>query len=113
LKRTHAFPLMLILTLMTGAAQAEDLPLFKLEMKDGVVSPQRLEVPAGRPFKLGIKNVGKTASEFECKPLKREKVLPPGATIVMEIMSLSSGEYTWVDEFRENLPTGRGLIVAN
>lgn len=112
MRRMRVFPLMVVLALMTGAVQAEDLPLFKLEMKDGVVSPQRLEVPAGKPFKLEVKNVGKTAAEFECKPLKKEKVLVPGASLVMEVSSLSRGEYKFVDEFREHLPTGKGVIIA-
>lgn len=109
---TRAFPLMVMLALTTAAVKAEDLPLFKLEMKDGVVSPQRLEVPADKPFKLEIKNSGKTVAEFECKPLKKEKVLVAGASMLIAVSSLARGEYKFVDEYRENLPTGKGVIVA-
>ena len=106
------FPLIAVIAVSTGVMQAADTPLFKLELKDGVVSPQRIEVPVGKPIKLEVRNTGKTAAEFECKPLKKEKVLAPGATMVVEVSSLSAGEYVFVDEYRENLPTGRGLIVA-
>jgi len=110
--RMRALPLTVVLALTAGTVRGEELLLFKVEMKDGVVSPQRFEVPAGRPFKLEVRNTGRTAAEFECKPLKKEKVLPPGTTMVMELKGLPAGEYTFVDEYRESLPTGRGVIVA-
>lgn len=94
------------------ALRAEDTQLIKLEIKDGVVLPQRLEVPAGKPFKLEIRNTGKIAAEFECKPLKKEKVLVAGATAVLAFTAAAAGEYKFVEEFHENLPTGQGLIVA-
>lgn len=112
MKRTLAFPLTMALVLAANALGAEDLPLFKLELKDGVIAPQRLDVPAGKRFKLEIRNTGKTAAEFESKPLKKEKVVAPGATALMEIKPLAKGEYAFVDEFHENLPTGRGVLVA-
>ena len=82
--RMRPIPMLMALAMTAGTIHAEDMPLFKLEMKDGVVSPQRLEVPAGKAFKLEVKNVGKTAAEFECKPLKKEKVLAPGTVLVVE-----------------------------
>jgi Cupredoxin-like domain len=112
LKHTRQIPLMMILTLMPGVMRAEDPPLLKLEMKDGAVAPQRLEVLAGKPFRLEIKNSGKTAAEFECKQLKKEQVLVPGATLVVEVRALAKGEYKFVDEFREHLPTSQGVVVA-
>jgi hypothetical protein len=107
--RMRAIPLMMVLALTAGA---EEVPLFKVEMKDGVVAPQRLEVPAGKPFRLEVKNTGKTAAEFECKSLKKEKVLAPGVVMVVDVKGLTAGEYSFVDEYRENLPTGRGVIFA-
>ncbi len=90
---------------------AQEIPTFKLEMKDGVISPARLEIPAGKAFQLEIRNSGKTAAEFECKPLKKEKVVVPGATATLSFKATAPGQYVFVDEFHENLPTGRGLIV--
>jgi hypothetical protein len=102
----------LSLLVLGGNLSAAEPLLLKLEMKDGVLSPQRLEVPAGAPFRLEVKNVGKTPAEFECKPLKKEKTLPAGTTMVMDIKALSAGEYRFVDEFREKLPAAQGVIVA-
>jgi heme/copper-type cytochrome/quinol oxidase subunit 2 len=104
--------LTLCLLAFSVLARAEDAPLFRLELRDGAVVPQRLEVPAGKPFRLEIRNTGKIAGEFECKPLKKEKVVVPGATAVLVFTPVQPGEYKFVEEFHENLPTGQGLIVA-
>jgi heme/copper-type cytochrome/quinol oxidase subunit 2 len=98
--------------LITGAVQAKDAPLLRLEIKDGLVSPQRLEVPAGKAFRLEIRNTGKVAAEFECKPLNKEKVVVAGATTVISFNAATAGDYTFVDEFHENLATGQGVIVV-
>lgn len=41
-----------VVFLLAGAAQAADLPTFKLEMADGKLNPARIEVPAGQRFKI-------------------------------------------------------------
>ena len=87
-------------------------PLVRLEMKDGVLTPQRLEVAAGQAFQLEIRNAGRAPAEFESKALKQEKVLPPGGTVTLAIRALPAGHYAFVDEFQEQLPTARGEIVA-
>ncbi|WP_018152283.1 cupredoxin domain-containing protein [Leeia oryzae] len=97
---------------LSFSAQAEDVQVYKLEIKDGVISPQKLEVVSGKKFKIEVKNTGKVAAEFESKPLKKEKVIAAGATAVISINALKAGEYKFVDEFHENLPTGQGVIVA-
>lgn len=112
MKRSAAVLALAAGILATGMAWAEDLPMFRIELKDGVVSPQRLQIPVGKPFRLEVRNTGRTAAEFESKPLKKEKVVVAGATTLLEIKAVAAGEYPFVDEFHENLPTGRGLIVA-
>lgn len=94
------------------ALSAAELPVVRLEMKDGVLSPQRVQVPAGQPFKLEVRNAGKTPAEFESKPLKQEKVVPVGATVTFTFKALAAGEYRFVDEFHEQLATARGVIEA-
>jgi len=108
----RALVLPLLLLVLPGPSFGAEAPIVRLEMKDGVLSPQRLDVPAGVPFRLEVKNAGRTAAEFECKALKKEKVMPAGTTTVMEIKGLPAGEYTFVDEFREKLPSAQGVIVA-
>ncbi|AIY42015.1 putative exported protein [Collimonas arenae] len=88
---------------------AADLPTFKLEMKDGVLNPARIEVPAGKKIKIEIHNLGKSAVEFESVQLRKEKVLAPGAESFVVIAPLSPGEYKFFDDFHA---TAQGVIVA-
>lgn len=85
-------------------ARAEDLPTFKIEMKDGVITPLRLEVPADKPFKIEIHNTGKTPAEFESLELRKEKVVAPGAVSFVVIKRVSPGEYKFFDDFHPNAP---------
>ncbi|MBX6323720.1 MAG: cupredoxin domain-containing protein [Rhodospirillaceae bacterium] len=91
-------------------AQAEDLPTFRIELKDGVVTPQRLEVPANTRFKLEIANTGTKPAEFESVQLRKEKVLAPGASSFMVIRDLDPGEYDFFDDFNPTAP--RAVLVA-
>ncbi|KAF3999015.1 cupredoxin domain-containing protein [Glaciimonas immobilis] len=86
-----------------------DLPTFKLEMKDGVLNPVRLEVPSGVKIKIEIKNTGTSAVEFESVQLRKEKVLAPGAQSFIVIAPLSPGEYKFFDDFHLS---AKGIIVA-
>ena len=93
-----------------GASFAADLPTFKLEMRDGVLNPARIEVPAGKKIKIEVHNTGKSAAEFESVQLRKEKVLAPGADSFVVIAPLAPGEYKFFDDF--HLQTAQGVIVA-
>lgn len=58
-------------------AQAADMPTLRLELKDGVLNPARIQAPAGVKFRLEIVNTGKTPVEFESTQLRKEKCWPP------------------------------------
>jgi hypothetical protein len=99
-----------LLAVAAAPSQAEDMPTFKIEMKDGVISPLRIEVPANKPFKLEIHNIGKTPTEFESIELNREKVLAPQSQSFIVFRKLSPGEYTFFDDFHPEAP--KALLVA-
>ena len=92
-----------------GAAWAQTMPSFTLDMRDGVLDPTRIEVPAGTPFKLEITNSGKTPAEFETHDLKREKVLAPGVSSSIVFRRVDPGEYVFFDDFH---PQARGILVV-
>ncbi len=94
----------------TLPVQAQDATI-KLEMKDGVLTPNPLEVPAKKAFKLEIKNTGKTAAEFESKDLRKEKVVGPGKTVTIDFRPLEPGEYAYFDEYHEAM-TKNAKIIA-
>jgi hypothetical protein len=85
-------------------AQAAEEPVFEIEMKDGVIAPSRLEVPAKTRFKIVVKNTGKIPAEFESRELRKELVVPAGGTATMIIRTLDAGEYKFFDDFQVDAP---------
>lgn len=95
---------------LASVARAEDDLTFRIEFKDGVVTPRRLEVPANRRFSLELHNLGETPAEFESRELRKEKVLAPGTSSVLVIRTLEPGEYDFFDDFHLDAPPA--VLVA-
>ncbi len=89
---------------------AGELPTFDVVARDGRLSPERLEVPAGQRIKLVIRNQGKSPIEFENLGMRVEKVLAPGATSFVVLPRLKPGEYEFIDEF--HMDTGKMKVIA-
>lgn len=105
------FPALLLALLHAAPpAVAEDLPTYKVLMKDGRIQPDTLEVPANTRFRLEVTNQGPGAAEFESLELKKELVLAPGVTRSMVFFPLKPGSYKVFDDFHPE--TGQGRIVA-
>lgn len=103
--------LSLLLGLAIAApALADELPLFKLSARDGVIAPTVIEAPAGKRFVIEVANDGKAAMEFESHDLKVEKVIPPGHKATFTIRALKPGEYRFYDDFHEE--TSQGKVVV-
>ncbi|MHB8534436.1 MAG: cupredoxin domain-containing protein [Sulfuricaulis sp.] len=103
----------LSLSLSLGAAvslHAAEPPDFHLTVKNGRFTPEKLEVPAGRKFKLIVKNEGPGPEEFESSDLNREKLITAGNSVVIFIGPLVPGTYGFYGEFHPQ--TARGQIVA-
>ncbi|KQP17469.1 cupredoxin domain-containing protein [Methylobacterium sp. Leaf100] len=90
-------------------ARAEDLPVIKVEMRDGAIIPEIIEVPANTRFKLEITNTGKSPVEFESTELKREKALAAGATSSIVFRTIDPGRYDVFDDFH---PDSKATLVA-
>jgi hypothetical protein len=104
---SRSLRLALILSCLAAPAFAEeDMPVFKLDMKDGVMTPLKIEAAAGKPFKIEITNSGKSPVEFESVELRKEKVLAPGQTGSVVFRKLSPGSYVFIDEFHPGAPKG-------
>ncbi len=105
---------LLIATLICAAlanagARAED-PTFRIEFKDGVVTPNRFEAPAKTRIVLELVNTGETPAEFESKELRKEKVLAPGTSSTLVLRALDPGEYDFIDDFHPEAPAS--VLVA-
>ncbi len=110
---TRARPLaaLLVAAAIAWAAPgaAEDMPVFRIVMKDGTITPARLAVPGNRPFKLEITNAGRTPAEFESLALHKERVLVAGASSSLVFRRVEPGEYEFFDDFH---PEARAVLVA-
>lgn len=107
--------LMLVAALWFGLgwamdSHAQELPTFEVIAKDGRLSPERLEVPAGQRVKLVVRNQGKSPIEFENLDMRVEKVLGPGASSFVVLPKMKPGEYEFIDEF--HMDTGKMKVVA-
>lgn len=104
------FALVFGLSLASTAAVADDLPTYKVLMKDGRIFPETLEVPANTRFRLEVRNEGPGAAEFESIELKKELVLAPGVTRNLVFFPMKPGSYKFFDDFHP--ATGQARIVA-
>ncbi|HLN08143.1 MAG TPA: cupredoxin domain-containing protein [Xanthobacteraceae bacterium] len=95
---------------LAASARADDMPVVAIEMKDGAITPLRLEVPANRTFKIELRNSGTTPAEFESLELHREKVLAPQSSSFIVIKTLQPGEYKFFDDFHPDAP--QAVLVA-
>jgi hypothetical protein len=93
-----------------GLAIAADVPEFTLTIKDHKFEPAELTVPAGQKVKIKVVNADPTPEEFESHELKREKVIPGGATANIFVGPLKAGEYPFFGEF--NPKTAQGKLIV-
>lgn len=98
------FTLALVAGVSASALRAEDEVVVKVDVKDGIVTPNPIEIPASRRVVLEITNSGKTPSEFESHELKRELGLFPGSTSRFVIRSFDPGPHEIFDEFHSDKP---------
>jgi hypothetical protein len=98
-----------LLGLSAAPARAEDLPVIRVEMRDGVILPSVIEVPANTRFKLEIANTGKAPVEFESAELKREKAIAAGSTSSIVFRTIDPGSYPVFDDFH---PEAKATLVA-
>jgi hypothetical protein len=109
----RAYLPLVVLTLAGAASSgafAEEMPTVSIEFKDGTIAPMRIEVTAGKPFKIELHNTGTSAAEFESVEMHREKVIAPDSSTFVVIRRLDAGEYKFFDDFHPDAP--QALIVA-
>ncbi len=101
---------LLLVAAWVGGAQSAEVPVFRIEFADGVMTPSRIEVPADQRIELLLVNKGSTPAEFESLTLRKEKVLAPGTESTMVIKGLDPGEYPFFDDFHPDAPPA--VLVA-
>lgn len=99
-----------LLALATIAAQAADVPEYKLVIKDHKFQPVELKVPADTKIKLVVTNQDSTPSEFESNEFNREKIVLPNSTVTVFVGPLGKGSYKFFDDFHQD--TGNGVLIV-
>jgi hypothetical protein len=98
------------LLLLTLAAQAAEIPEYRLTLQDHAYQPAELKVPAATRFKLVIENRDTTPEEFESTEFNREKIVLPNSTTSVYVGPLKRGSYRFFGDFHQDTAQGR-LIV--
>ena len=100
----------LVLAAAALPALAGDEPTFRIEFRNGQISPGRIEVPAKTRFRLELVNAGEMPAEFESLELRKEKVIAPESETVMVTRTLDPGEYSFFDDFQPGSPPA--ILIA-
>lgn len=96
--------LLIASTFGSACALAAEDPVFRIEFRDGEVTPREIVVPAGTRIKLDLHNLGETPAEFESLELRKEKVLAPKSSSSLIIRTLAPGRYDFFDDFHPGSP---------
>ncbi len=103
--------LSLSFTLFSLLSQAdEETVQLKLSVQNGKFQPSELKAPAGKRIELLLENKGPGAEEFECKELKREKVVPEGQTVKITLGTLKKGIYSFFGDYHADTAKGKLVI---
>jgi len=94
----------------SGFAQASDMPVYKLVIKNHVFQPAELKAPADTKFKVMVINQDSTPSEFESSDFNREKIVLPNSSVTVFIGPLDKGQYKFFDDFHQD--TGNGVLIV-
>ncbi|ARJ66257.1 hypothetical protein WV31_11605 [Magnetospirillum sp. ME-1] len=100
----------LLVSLWSPLAGAADEVVVKLTIKDHRFIPERLEIPARTKVILLVRNEDAEPEEFECLPLRREKIVFPGTEVRVVLGKVDAGEYPFFGEYHE--ATAKGVIIA-
>ncbi len=101
---------LLPLALVSGGAAGAAEPEVAIVIEGHRFTPTEVTAPAGQKLKLRVENRDKTPEEFESYTLNREKIVAPGATVVVYVGPLKPGRYEFFGDF--NPSTARGWLVV-
>jgi hypothetical protein len=103
-------PALAALLVLAAPALAEDLTHAELTIKDHKFTPTVIQVPAGKPVLLTIRNEDGTAEEFDSTALKTEKVIAGGTQGTVRLRPLAPGRFPFMGEYHAD--TAQGMVIA-
>lgn len=90
---------------------AEETVQVSLIIRNGKFEPAEIKAPANKKIELVIENKGPGAEEFESIELKREKIIPQGRTVKINLGVLKKGVYPFFGEF--HIETAQGKLIVD
>ena len=107
--QTRLFISLFLATLVWTVANAAE-PEATLAIKNNRFEPSEIKVPANQRIRLIVHNQDSAPEEFESHKLNREKVIAPGAKVVIFIGPLKPGRYEFWGDYHAD--TAKGVVVA-
>lgn len=92
------------------AAFAADPVRQELTISNHRFDPAEIDVPAGQPVIIHVRNQDATAEEFDSSALKVEKVIGGHGEGLVHVHPLAPGRYPFMGEYHES--TAHGVVVA-
>ncbi len=103
--------MIVLLMSLSFSVFAEETVQINLIIRNGKFEPAELKAPANKKIELVIENKGPGAEEFESIELKREKIIPMGRTVKINLGSLKKGVYPFFGEF--HIETAQGKLIVD
>ncbi len=100
----------LLALIFSTKVMAEDMPYFELRIKNHKFNIEKIEVPAGKKFKIKVINEDPTSEEFESNSMIVEKFLGPKRSLTVTLGPLKPGTYEYFGEF--HMKTAKGIVIA-
>lgn len=100
----------LIALIFSTKVMAEEMPYFELRIKNHKFNIEKIEVPAGKKFKIKVINEDPTSEEFESNSMIVEKFLGPKRSLTVTLGPLKPGTYEYFGEF--HMKTAKGIVIA-
>lgn len=100
----------LLALILSTNVMAEDMPYFELRIKNHKFNIEKIEVPAGKKFKIKVINEDPTSEEFESNSMIVEKFLGPKRSLTVTLGPLKPGTYEYFGEF--HMKTAKGIVIA-
>jgi len=104
-----AWVIALVLLVPCHETMAEK-PVFEIEIRNHLFTPDEIIIPAHTKVKLLIRNSDPTPEEFESYALNREKVILGKRRATIFVGPLAPGEYPFFGEFHPQ--TAQGKVVV-
>lgn len=95
-----------------GAAQADDVHVVQLTLKDHRFTPSTIEAPAGRKIRIELVNQDGALEEFDSIDLGVEKDVTPHGTVSIKLGPLKPGTYNFMGELHADTASGELRVVG-